>query len=66
MSTVGINAASEFVEDLAYELWAQRGHPRGSPNVDWFAAEQALREIIPKPLRMDVSVRPGDRPEYCV
>jgi hypothetical protein len=31
----------EFVEKLAYELWAQRGRPLGSPDVDWFAAEQA-------------------------
>jgi DUF2934 family protein len=32
----------EFVEKLAYELWVQRGRPLGSPEVDWFAAEQAV------------------------
>jgi hypothetical protein len=32
----------EFVEELAYKLWAQRGRPLGSPEVDWFAAEQAV------------------------
>lgn len=32
----------EFVENLAYKLWAQRGRPLGSPEVDWFAAEQAV------------------------
>jgi hypothetical protein len=32
----------EFVEELAYKLWIQRGRPRGSPDVDWFAAEQAV------------------------
>jgi hypothetical protein len=32
----------EFVEKLAYKLWEQRGHPLGSPDVDWFAAEQAV------------------------
>ena len=32
----------EFVEKLAYKLWEQRGHPFGSPDVDWFAAEQAV------------------------
>jgi Protein of unknown function (DUF2934) len=32
----------EFVEELAYRLWAQRGRPLGSPDVDWFAAEQAV------------------------
>jgi Protein of unknown function (DUF2934) len=32
----------EFVEQLAYKLWEQRGCPLGSPEVDWFAAEQAV------------------------
>jgi hypothetical protein len=32
----------EFVTKLAYKLWAQRGCPFGSPDVDWFAAEQAV------------------------
>lgn len=32
----------EFVERLAYKLWAQRGRPLGSPDVDWFAAENAV------------------------
>ena len=32
----------EFVEKLAHKLWEQRGSPVGSPNADWFAAEQAV------------------------
>lgn len=32
----------EFVAKLAYQLWEQRGHPLGSPEVDWFAAERAV------------------------
>jgi hypothetical protein len=32
----------EFVTKLAYDLWARRGRPLGSPDVDWFAAEQAV------------------------
>jgi hypothetical protein len=32
----------EFVEQLAYKLWEQRGRPLGSPDIDWFAAEQAV------------------------
>jgi len=27
---------------LAYELWERRGHPLGSPEIDWHAAERAL------------------------
>jgi hypothetical protein len=33
---------NEFVAKLAYELWEKRGRPLGSPEVDWFAAEQAV------------------------
>ena len=32
----------EFVAELAYKLWEQRGRPLGSPDADWFAAEQAV------------------------
>jgi len=32
----------EFVTELAYKLWIRRGRPLGSPEVDWFAAEQAV------------------------
>ena len=32
----------EFVARLAYKLWVQRGRPLGSPDVDWFAAEQSV------------------------
>lgn len=32
----------EFVEELAYKLWMRRGCPLGSPDIDWFAAEQAV------------------------
>lgn len=32
----------EFVAKLAYKLWEQRGRPVGSPDIDWFAAEQAV------------------------
>lgn len=32
----------EFVEELAYKHWEQRGRPLGSPEVDWLAAEQAV------------------------
>lgn len=32
----------EFIAKLAYELWARRGRPLGSPDVDWYAAEQSV------------------------
>jgi hypothetical protein len=32
----------EFVAKLAYKLWEERGRPFGSPEVDWFGAEQTV------------------------
>jgi hypothetical protein len=34
----------ELVEVTAYYLWQQRGCPIGTPEVDWFRAEQELNE----------------------
>jgi hypothetical protein len=31
------------IERLAYWLWQQRGMPAGSPEADWFLAEELLR-----------------------
>jgi hypothetical protein len=36
----------ELVARLAYRHWEQRGMPLGSPEVDWFAAEQAVYESL--------------------
>jgi hypothetical protein len=32
------------IEALAYHLWEARGCPEGSPEIDWFQAEQTLGE----------------------
>lgn len=31
------------VQQLAHRLWAERGHPNGDADTDWFRAEQELR-----------------------
>ena len=31
------------IAKLAYEFWLRRGRPFGSPEIDWYAAENALR-----------------------
>ena len=36
----------EVVQRLAYEYWEKRGHPIGSPEVDWFAAENDVRSYL--------------------
>ena len=33
------------ISALAYELWIQRGCPLGSPEVDWFRAEEELKRL---------------------
>jgi hypothetical protein len=35
------------IEHVAYEFWVQRGRPIGSPEEDWFRAEQRLRREGP-------------------
>ena len=34
---------TQQIERLAYWLWQQRGSPIGSPDDDWFLAEELLR-----------------------
>jgi hypothetical protein len=41
--TMAIELAVEDVRARAYALWNARGRPEGSPDVDWYAAEQLLR-----------------------
>jgi len=36
----------EQVALLAYQLWQQRGCPEGSPDEDWFLAENALKAQV--------------------
>jgi hypothetical protein len=36
----------EDIAKLAYALWQQRGCPSGSPEFDWFAAEEKLVESV--------------------
>ena len=35
-----------MVEKLAYQHWEKRGSPPGSPEIDWFAAEKAMRAYL--------------------
>ncbi|MGA9973298.1 MAG: DUF2934 domain-containing protein [Candidatus Sulfotelmatobacter sp.] len=36
----------ELVQELAYRHWQKRGSPLGSPEIDWFTAEKALRAYL--------------------
>jgi DUF2934 family protein len=33
----------EAISKLAYQLWKERGRPEGSPEEDWFRAQDLLR-----------------------
>ena len=35
----------ETIQRLAYRLWQERGCPVGSPEIDWFHAEQNIRVL---------------------
>jgi hypothetical protein len=37
------------LERAAYYLWLERGSPFGSPEVDWFHAEEKLRDDTEQP-----------------
>ena len=36
------------IESRAYELWQERGKPWGTPETDWFRAEQELTDTKPQ------------------
>ena len=36
--------SQQDIERLAYRYWEERGRPFGSPEVDWFRAENDLRQ----------------------
>jgi hypothetical protein len=36
----------ELVQKLAYQHWEKRGSPLWSAEIDWFAAEEALRACL--------------------
>jgi Protein of unknown function (DUF2934) len=42
------------IESLAYQLWQQRGCPWGTPEVDWFEAEQKLTDTAVARLAREV------------
>jgi hypothetical protein len=41
-------SSHEVIELRAYQSWEARGRPFGSPEVDWFKAEQELAAIAPE------------------
>ena len=36
----------QFVAKLAYKPWGESGRPSGSPEADWFRAEQAVHSFL--------------------
>jgi hypothetical protein len=42
MPTMTIKLNEHETAERAYELWEARGRPEGSPETDWFRAEQEL------------------------
>ncbi|MFL6449951.1 MAG: DUF2934 domain-containing protein [Bryobacteraceae bacterium] len=47
MQSLQIESEShEKIQVAAYYLWQQRGCPLGTPEMDWFRAEEELRGLI--------------------
>lgn len=44
--THSYESRQEIIRELAYQHWEKRGRPFGSPEVDWYAAEEALRSYL--------------------
>jgi Protein of unknown function (DUF2934) len=49
------NAQHEQIAKLAYRLWEERGRPLGSPDDDWFRAEQEFIQRSDSPSRLPFS-----------
>ena len=45
------------IAQLAYSYWEERARPEGSPDIDWFRAEEELRRVHARytPERMSIS-----------
>jgi hypothetical protein len=43
------NSQREEIEKMAYQLWEERGGPLGSPDHDWFRAEQEFKQRTDSP-----------------
>ena len=52
------SSREEIIAKLAHQLWEERGCPEGSPEKDWYRAEEMLREGSRIP-----SKRPALRPK---
>ena len=48
-------ASSADIAAMAYQLWIARGCPEGSPEVDWFQAEENLRRELGRTSRSSVN-----------
>ena len=46
MRIIGSNFDQAEIARVAFELWEERGRPAGSPEGDWFRAEQLLRATL--------------------
>jgi Protein of unknown function (DUF2934) len=42
-----VDMTHEEIEKRAFALWEERGAPQGSPETDWFRAEEEMKEPTP-------------------
>ena len=41
-----VHVDHECTRELAYQLWILRARPEGSPEVDWYRAEEELKNAL--------------------
>ena len=58
------NAQHEQIKKLAYRLWEERGKPLGSPDDDWFRAEQEFMQCSDQLSQFPVSSLMMEPVEY--
>jgi hypothetical protein len=45
-SSRAVEIDESAVRELAYQLWILRARPCGSPEVDWYRAEEELESVV--------------------
>ncbi len=58
------NEQREQIEKLAYQMWEGRGRPMGSPDDDWFRAEEEVIQRSHWPSRLPFSSLTMEPAEY--
>ncbi len=64
MNYIFVRSLHDLTEKLAYNYWERRGHPLGSPEIDWFGAEKTVASsfapLDPNPSQCGLRLEPSE------